>query len=148
MRGVHISIFAAAAALLFAGCFGTPPKPKWSPFLPQRSEDWHGCKSVILRYDANNDGTITRAELESGIKQFFWQADTNRDGRLDPAEVAAANRQRILLDGTAAIPLIDWNQDGFVDYNEFASGPRSLFDSLDLDGNGEITPLELRRAAC
>jgi hypothetical protein len=147
MRGVHIPVF-AAGLLLLGACIGTPRPPHWTPFDKPRSEDWHGCKSVILRYDANSDGTITRAELEAGIKQFFWQADTNRDGVLDPAEVAEANHKRILLDGTAAIPLIDWNQDGFVDFHEFASGPRSLFDDLDLNGDGEVTPDELRRATC
>jgi EF hand domain-containing protein len=148
MRGVHIQI-AVAAALLLAACSSAPPRPPhWTPFTPQRSEAWHDCRSVLLRYDSNNDGTVTREELEAGIKQFFWQADTNHDGRLDPDEVAAANHKRILLDGTAAIPLIDWNQDGYVDYNEFASGPRSLFDQLDLNGDGEVTPDELRRASC
>jgi hypothetical protein len=147
MRGRFTIPVFAAAALLFAACSSMPQR-HWSPFPPSRSEDWHGCRSVLLRYDANNDGTVTRAELEEGIKQFFWQADTNRDGKLDPAEVAAANHHRILLDGTAAIPLIDWNQDGFVDFSEFADGPRSLFDDLDLDGNGEVNPVELRRAPC
>jgi len=148
MRGIRNPI-PVVLALLLAGCIGGPAKPPhWSPFAPGRSEDWHGCKSVLLRYDANNDGTVTRAELEAGIKQFFWQADADRNGKLDPAEIAVANHRRILLDGTAAIPLIDWNQDGVVDFNEFASGPRSLFDDLDLDGNGEVTPAELRRATC
>lgn len=145
MRGTIVLLIGAMA--LLAGC-GTASKPRWSPFLPPRSEAWHSCRSVLLRYDADGDGTVTRAELEAGLKQFFWQVDANRDGRLDPDEVAVANQRRILLDGSAAIPLVDWNRDGYVDFGEFAGGIRSVFDELDQDSDGRVTPAEFAHATC
>ena len=39
--------------------------------------------------------------------------------------------------------LIDWNQDGFIDYEEFATTARSLFDALDKNHDGKLDPEEL-----
>ena len=78
-----------------------------------------------LKYDANHDGTLTRAELEAGLKADFDAADTNHDGRLDIDEVRAVNQARWSADSSAASPLVDWNHDGYVDFNEFAAAPRA-----------------------
>jgi hypothetical protein len=143
MRG-RVLLFVGTTCLV-AAC-STPHQPHWSPFATPRSEEWHSSRMLIANYDTDADGTVTRAELESGLRQYFMQADTNRDGRLDPDEVAAENQRRIKRDGSAAIPLIDWNHDGYVDFNEFASGVRSQFEQLDLDGDGRVTIDEFRRA--
>jgi hypothetical protein len=127
-----------------AACAST--ERHWSPNLAPRSEDWHSGRMLIANFDSNNDGTVTRRELEAGLRQNFLQADTNRDGCLDPAEVEAANQRRIALDESTAIPLIDWNQDGCVDFNEFSAGIRSQFEQLDLNGDGEVSLDEFRRA--
>jgi Ca2+-binding EF-hand superfamily protein len=140
MRGVLIIVLCA----VLAGC--AERERHWSPYIAARSEDWHSGKMLIANYDTNADGTVTRAELEAGLRQNFWQADTNRDGRLDPDEVAAANQHRISLDESTAIPLIDWNQDGYVDFNEFAAGVRSQFEQLDMNGDGQVTLDEFRHA--
>jgi Ca2+-binding EF-hand superfamily protein len=143
MRGLFL---AGIACLLLAAACAPATKPRWSPFAPQRAEDWHSGKRLIAGYDANNDGQVTRGELEAGLRQNFWQADHNRDGRLDPEEVAEANQRRIRLDESTAMPLIDWNQDGYVDFDEFAAGVRSQFEQLDLNGDGVISLDEFRRA--
>ncbi|MEI9992246.1 MAG: EF-hand domain-containing protein [Rhizomicrobium sp.] len=143
MRGRLLTLI--AASLLAAAC-STPHKPRWSPYPVPRSEEWHSGRMTIANYDTDGDGTVTREELESGLRQYFMQADTNHDGKLDPDEAAAANQRRIEKDGTAAIPLIDWNHDGYVDFTEFAGGVRSLFEQLDLDGDGKVTIDEFRRA--
>jgi Ca2+-binding EF-hand superfamily protein len=142
MRGTH---FVLLCALLAGGCSASGPS-HWSPFAAPRSEDWHSGKMLIANYDTNADGTVTRRELEAGLRQNFRQADTNRDGKLDPEEVAAANQHRISLDESTAIPLIDWNQDGYVDFNEFSAGVRSQFEQLDLNGDGQVTIDEFRHA--
>ena len=137
-------ILAAACVLLVSACASTPPH--WSPYAVPRSENWHTGKMLIANYDMDNDGTVTREELEAGLRQYFRQADVNGDGVLEPDEVAAANARRIKMDESTAIPLIDWNQDGVVDFNEFASGIRSEFERLDLNGNGKVTIDEFRNA--
>jgi hypothetical protein len=48
-------------------------------------------------------------------------------------------------DQSVATPVMDWNQDGCIDYTEFSAAPYSLFDQLDLDHDGKLTPKELQR---
>ncbi len=141
MRGVHLLVL---ASVLLGAC--TASRPHWSPYAVPRSENWHSGKMLIANYDTNADGIVTREELEAGLRQYFRQADANRDGKLDPDEVAAANQRRISLDQSTAMPLIDWNLDGYVDFHEFAAGVRSQFEQLDLNGDGQVTPDEFRRA--
>ncbi|HTT99917.1 MAG TPA: hypothetical protein VMF58_17845 [Rhizomicrobium sp.] len=106
--------------------------------------DFHPTIDLLTKYDANNDGTITRAEMEAGLKKEFDAADTNHDGKLDADEVAAVNAQRWNDDKSTASTIVDWNQDGFVDFNEFASTARSLFADIDRNGDGQLTPDELQ----
>ena len=106
--------------------------------------DFHPTINLLNKYDANHDGTITRAEMEEGLKKEFEAADTNHDGKLDPDEVAAVNAQRWTDDQSTASTIVDWNQDGFVDFNEFAGTARSLFADIDRDGDGQLSPEELK----
>ncbi len=106
--------------------------------------DFHPTIDLLTKYDANHDGTITRAEMEEGLRKEFDAADTNHDGKLDPDEVAAVNAQRWNEDKSTASTIVDWNQDGFVDFNEFAATARSLFADIDRNGDGQLTPDELK----
>jgi EF hand len=112
---------------------------------PQETDpDFHPTIDLLTKYDANHDGTIARAEMEAGLKQEFDTADTNHDGKLDPDEVAAVNSQRWNEDKSTASTIVDWNQDGFVDFNEFAGTARSLFADIDRNGDDQLTPDELQ----
>ena len=106
--------------------------------------DFHPTLNLLTKYDANGDGTITRAEMEAGLKKEFDAADTDHDGKLDADEVAAVNAARWDADKSTASTVVDWNQDGFVDFHEFAGTARSLFAEIDLDHNGELSPTELQ----
>lgn len=134
-------LFAALAFVPFlAGCGGGEPR------LPiQREEEWH-APIGILRHYADKDGRLTRTQLEEGLRRDFEAADTNHNGVLDPDEVRAVNDQRWKEDQSAVSPLQDWNGDGVVDFSEFAATARALFNELDRDGNGVLTPNELRPA--
>jgi Ca2+-binding EF-hand superfamily protein len=127
-------------ALILGGC--SAPTRHWTPYEPARPEK-HGAFEFLLRYDSNNDGKITRAELEAGLRQDFRQADINHDSCLDPEEVLAVNQRRIRIDQSIAIPLIDWNHDGCVDFAEFAAPMRSLFEQYDVDEDGVVTLAEM-----
>lgn len=137
MRSAPIVVLFAS---VLVGC--STPTRHWTPFEPARPEK-HGSFEFLLRYDSNNDGKITRAELEAGLRQDFRQADSNHDGRLDPDEVLAVNQRRIKIDQSIAIPLIDWNHDGYVDFAEFAAPMRSLFEQYDADEDGVVTLQEM-----
>ena len=100
--------------------------------------------ALLLRYDGNHDGIITRDEMDAGLKADFAAADANGDGCLDPVETRAENQRRLARDGAQASPLVDWNLDGCVDFREFANTVHSYFDLVDKKKDGRVTLIELR----
>jgi len=148
MRGVQVKLLAIAASVFLVACSSSRHGRHDGPDSPdgpggKHEEEWHSPVGMLLRYDANHDGSVTRAEMEAGLKADFAAADTNHDGVLEPDEVRAVNEKRWSEDSAATSPLVDWNHVGVVDFNEFAATARSLFDQLDLDGNGVLSPQEL-----
>lgn len=113
----------------------------------ERPKEWHPSRDLLIKYDANHDGTLTKAEMESGLKAEFAVADVDHDGCLKADEVRTINEKRIQELGSTATPLIDWNQDGCVDFNEFAGPIRSLFTAMDRDEDGKLDPKELNPRA-
>jgi hypothetical protein len=129
------------AAVLFlcalvAGCAG-PPVP---PGLPaERIANVTG----LMRLDGNGDGALERTELDAGLRREYAAIDADRNGSLSITEATAENSRRWRSEGPAATPLIDWNQDGNVDFLEFANATRGLFASIDRDANGALSREEL-----
>lgn len=141
---VHVSLL----ALLLTGC-GTSElhHGRWNPNGgPPRNEDWHSPKARLLRYDANHDGVLTRAELQAGLRAEFEGYDTGKRNCLSPDQARALNELRVQQDASQASPLVDWNQDNCIDFNEYSGATLSLFDSLDANGDGELTAVELNPA--
>lgn len=135
--------------LVLAACGGRPnPVPPWMrPTEKPRDENYHGGNAaMLLKYDANKDGTVTREELIAGLKAEFAAHDTHHNGCLDPDQAEQINQARVDTDQSTATPVMDWNQDGCIDYTEFSAAPYSLFDQLDTDHDGKLTPKELQRA--
>jgi len=124
--------------------------PRWSPYAtpPPRDENFHGGpNALLLKYDANHDGTLTKEELIAGLRAEFDALDTKHTGCLTPDQVDAINQARIAADQSAATPLQDWNGDGCVDFREYSAAAFSLFDQLDRNGDGKITPQEFNPRA-
>ncbi len=138
-----LPLLCAAALLASCGTTETPKPHRWSPNGTPRNEDWHSPSSSIMKYDANHDGTLTRAELEAGLKAEFNSFDTSHTGCLTSAQVTAINEARVRADASAASPLIDWKNQGCLDLEEFSATARSLFEQLDANGDGQLTPQEL-----
>jgi Ca2+-binding EF-hand superfamily protein len=135
-------------ALILAACSGPRQPPPWMRSAEKpRDENYHGgSAAMILKYDANHDGTLTRSELIAGLKANFAAHDTHHNGCLDSDQALAINQERVDADQSVATPVVDWNQDGCIDYTEYSAAPYSLFDQLDLDHDGKLTPKELERA--
>lgn len=66
------------------------------------------------RGDADNNGTLSRAEAQTHANEMFAKMDANKDGKLDAADREA--RQSAMFDR------IDTNKDGQISRQEFAAG--------------------------
>ena len=138
----HVLLAGSAVIVLsafLAGCGGGPPRPQ-----DRREEEWHPASGILLRY-AGPDGTVTRDGMEAGLRKDFDAADANHDGVLQPDEMRSVNQQRWTEDQSAISPLVDWNNDGVIDFTEFSATARSLFTQLDRNGDGVLTPEEMRQ---
>ena len=132
MRVIAVVLLATAAG--FGAAYAVQRLPAGLP----------ASAGLLLRYDANHDGIVTREEMEAGLKADFAAADTNGDGCLDAAETRAENQRRLARDGAEASPLVDWNLDGCVDFREFANTAHSYFQLVDKKKDGKVTLQELR----
>jgi hypothetical protein len=132
-------------SILLLACFLLSDCASHQRRIPEneRPREWHPSRELLTKYDANRDGTLTKAEMEAGLKAEFAAADVDRDGCLKTDEVRTINENRVKDLGSTATPLIDWNQDGCVDFNEFAGTVRSLFTQMDRDEDGKLDPKEL-----
>ena len=123
--------------VLLVGCGGNRP--------PLRDEqDFRPSRNILEAYDVDRDGTVTRAELEKGLRADFAKADAKHTGCLDADEARSVNQQRWEKDQSTYSPLVDFKGDGCIDFNEFAAAPRSLFDQMDANADGKVEPNELR----
>ena len=86
-----VVVAAGAVAVAFAsGWDGPGAKGK-------RGQGGHGRggqSANLIQFDANKDGTITRAEVSAGLEAQFNAADTNADGKLDALEFQKYNDAR------------------------------------------------------
>jgi Ca2+-binding EF-hand superfamily protein len=124
-----------AATLVLAACLGRT--------APRQEPEFNPPRTILEHYDANHDGTITRSEMEQGLRAEFVAADKKHTGCLDEDEARDVNQKRWQTDQSTASPLVDFKGRGCIDFDEFAATPRSLFEQMDLSDDGKITPDEL-----
>ena len=134
IAGLHAASAAVFILTLAGAALGAQRLPAGLP----------ASAALLLRYDGDHDGIITKVEMDAGLKGDFSVADMNGDGCLDPSEVRAENQARLTRDGAEASPLVDWNLDGCVDIREFGNTVRSYFDLADKTKDGRVSMVELR----
>jgi hypothetical protein len=133
-------------ALLATACStGRRQPPPWMRSAEKpRDENFRGGNSaMLLKFDANKDGIVAREELIAGLRAEFAAHDVKRNGCLDGDQVAEINQGRVDADQSTATPLMDWNQDGCINYTEFSAAPYSLFDQMDRNRDGKLTQQEM-----
>ncbi len=127
---------AAAVLAVAVAAFGCASSPSH-----QRRAEASGPPSILARY-VDADGNVSRAAMEKGMRSDFDAADLDHDGVLQPDEVRAVNEARA-ANYPAAPRVIDWNANSVVEFSEFATGLRTMFDQLDRNGDDVLTPDEL-----
>jgi Ca2+-binding EF-hand superfamily protein len=135
MRQLEL-LLVGALVIALSAC-GSGPRPR------DQEPEFHPPRSILEAYDFNHDGTITRAEMEQGLRADFAKADARHTGCLDADEVRAVNEQRWATDQSTASPLVDFKGKGCIDFDGFAATARSLFEQMDRNGDGKIEPKEL-----
>jgi Ca2+-binding EF-hand superfamily protein len=108
-----------------------------------------------MRYDANGDGFVDRAEWNAGQEARFKELDTDKDGKLSqdelfarttaaPGNVLPTDRQ--LERQSAYFRRLDTDKDGSVSKAEFMAQADRNFARCDLDRDGRINTAECRQA--
>ena len=111
--------------------------------------------SGIMRYDANKDGIVDRAEWQAGQEARYRSLDTNKDGKLSQEELFA----RTPAIGNAALPAdrqtqrqssyfqrMDTDKDGSISPSEFMAQADRNFARCDLNKDGRTDATECRQA--
>lgn len=123
--------------------------------------------AMLMAFDANKDGVLTRVELPERLQPIFDRADTNKDGKLTTEEItrsaAAASPQSTGggregreggergrgpggrgPGGDRLMAALDTNHDGVLDAAELKAAVSALRE-LDTNHDGQLTPDEYRQ---
>ena len=135
---IRTPLLLCIAAVALSACAGGDQEHRKPPEAP-----WHPATQMLQKYVTAKDGSLTRAQMEAGLRKDFDAADADHTGCLNTDETRAINEQRLAEDQSTASPLVDFTGKGCIDFDQFANTPRSLFDALDRDNNGILTAQEL-----
>jgi Ca2+-binding EF-hand superfamily protein len=150
---LKLLVIPAAALLLAAPALAasgdTPPAPAPATERPSRGN------AGIMRYDANKDGVVDRAEWKAGQEARFKRLDTNNDGTLTEAELFARTpavgnsvlpSDRQVERQSAYFQRLDANKDGVVTLEEFMIQADRNFARCDVNKDGRTDTAECRQA--
>jgi EF-hand domain pair len=109
------------------------------------------ASAFFSRLDADQDGTVTLAEMNDLKSAQFARADKDGNGKVDPTEMAAIRDRMAKLRATVnsaadlGLARMDSDGDGAVSLAEYtARAP--IFVLMDGDGDGAVTRAEFDRA--
>ena len=107
-----------------------------------------GAEGMFERADANDDGSVTKAEFIAARGEQFAKFDRNSDGYLDSNDVPKRLAARRQQNGGGGLVMgqFDADGDGKVTKEEFVNGPTMIFDRADADDNDVLDAKELAAA--
>ncbi|HYC64349.1 MAG TPA: hypothetical protein VEC14_06440 [Reyranellaceae bacterium] len=124
-----------------------------APALAQ-SEARSTAQRGVMRFDANKDGFVDKAEWQSAQLSRFAQRDADKDGKLSADEMARrpAGATGVLpadAQNTRRTPFfrrLDADRDGFVSKTEYMADADRRFGRCDTNKDGRINAEECRQA--
>ncbi len=111
-----------------------------------------GMDAMFENVDADNNGSITLAELEAAAAARFAKVDADSDGFVTAEEMAAlrerGNDERRAKMAERIVERMDTDDDGKLSLEEMTAkrGPAQMLERLDADGNGELSKEEIADA--
>jgi Ca2+-binding EF-hand superfamily protein len=149
----------AAPSLPSARPVTAKPAPAAAPKPLTRAQFTRRLTSGYKALDANSDGVVDKAELESTqarvaaqtqaeinkrLEAEFARLDTNKDGQISLAELKAGSPLPKAAGTDQILQKLDTDQDGKVEEAEYRAAPLANFDRLDADRDGTISIDEQR----
>jgi len=118
--------------------------------LPASADDSPGCQRPQLKEaEGNPDGGITAEKHAASASQRFEMMDKDHNGKVTRDEIEASHGAESIVwanhpeTGAEKIRDLDTNHDGVLSVLEYSAGSQRMFDILDVDGNGVLTPSEM-----
>lgn len=136
----------------------TASPPAAGPVAVPRADFLATMDAEFKRMDANNDGILTRKEVEDYQRAtalraaqernvaLFQKLDKDKNGTLTPAEFADLPMNVPEPNSAPVFTQSDLNRDGQISLVEYRTGKLSAFDRMDADKDGIVTPAEMRAA--
>lgn len=103
----------------------------------------HGLAGFCRENDTNMDGRVTRSELDAAIAKRF-QAAANGGQMLALEAFVKSEEERYGIANVRLFRRLDTDEDGLLNLPEFAAQDEALFDKIDKNHDGVLTPAELQ----
>ena len=104
------------------------------------------AEHLLQRFDVDQDGAISRDEIDQVLESQFGKYDANGSGGLELEEFLSLHADRIKDRSTKRFQLLDADGNDSVSEEELRYPLDRMLSRLDTDGNGEISADELTRA--
>ena len=142
-----LALTTSAAAFAQAGAIQSIPRAKVVA----------NAEAEFKEVDANKDGQMTRAEIETfqlnsimaaaaaRNKAMFGELDTDKNGQLSATEFARLSSGKPKVDASGVLS-IDTNKDGKISTEEYRAPMLAMFNSVDSNKDGTISAQERSQA--